>query len=64
MKKHQVLHYGSAIIAGVGLFLALSSHSLHHSIGFAPDDHTSNIVIGILIFLVGTGAVILTAKKA
>lgn len=64
MKKHQVLHYGSAVIAGIGLFLALSSHSLHHAIGFAPDDHTSNIVIGIIVFLLGTTGVVLTAKKA
>lgn len=64
MKPYKILYYSAAIVAALGLFLAFSSHSLHHAIGFAPDDHLSNIIIGIVIFVTGVVTLVLTAKKA
>ena len=65
MRIHKITYYGAALVSCAGWFLALSSHAFHESRDLASGvSHTTHIVWGVIIALVGLAAMIAVRKKA
>ncbi|MBI4150770.1 hypothetical protein HY492_01460 [Candidatus Woesearchaeota archaeon] len=61
--NHKLIYNAGAVISFLGWFLAFSPHVLHHAVGFLPDDHASNIYVGMAIGLAGLGMLFTVRKK-
>jgi hypothetical protein len=62
--NQKLIYNASAVISFCGWFLAFSPHLVHHSVGFLPEDHASNIYVGMAFGLLGLGVMLLVRKKA
>ena len=64
MNKYKQIYNIAAVVSFLGWFLAFSPHLVHHAVGFLPDDHASNIYVGMVVGLIGLGVMLAVAKKA
>lgn len=63
MKAKKIFDISGTILLFIGFFLALLPHAFHAAAGLGEESHTSHIITGITLILLGLGVLIWNSKR-